>query len=167
MVKILVAYASKYQATAEIAQVIADMLENNGHTVDVQRVVNVVDLSEYDAVLVGSAIYAGQWMGEAVDFLNAQRETLAHKPTWIFSSGPTGEGDASDLFGGSSYPPALKPQIEAIAPRNVVLFHGSVDDTKINTTEKKILASAQKPGGDFRDWESIKQWAVAISSSLD
>ncbi len=163
MSKILVAYASKYEATAEIARTIADTLKEAGHSVDVQRVISVTDISEYDAVLVGSAIYAGQWMGEGVDFLKAQAETLAHKSTWVFSSGPTGEGDAVELLGGSSYPAALQPQIDAIKPQGVVLFHGSVDDAKINPTEKKVLEGVQKPTGDFRDWASIKRWAQQVS----
>lgn len=167
MTRILVTYASKYEATAEIARKIAETIgAGDGLHVTVKPVGAVMDVSTYDAVVLGSAIYAGQWMGEAVDFITAQAEVLARKPTWVFSSGPTGAGDAVELLDGHVYPAMLEATMQRIAPRHVVLFHGSVDPDTINASEKQVLERAGKSTGDFRDWQQITDWAQNIVAAL-
>ena len=56
MKKVLVTYASKCGSTAEVAQVIAERLAQQGDGVDVKPVEEVHDLAGYDAVVVGSVI---------------------------------------------------------------------------------------------------------------
>ena len=67
--KVLVAYATKMGATATIAAAIGSELRAAGHQVDVHEIGAVLAVSEYDAVIVGSAIYKGRWRTEAVRFL--------------------------------------------------------------------------------------------------
>src|SRR4051794_41912923 len=54
---VLVAYASKHRSTAEIAEVIADELREQGVGVDLREAGAVEDLSSYAAVVLGSAGY--------------------------------------------------------------------------------------------------------------
>ena len=58
---VLVAYASKYGATKEIAEKIGEVLQDAGCSVDVHSVSDVKDLSGYQAVVLGSAAYIGGW----------------------------------------------------------------------------------------------------------
>ena len=58
--KILVAYASKYGATAEIAEKISTVLNEAGLSTSVSSVKEVRGLASYDAVILGSAVYIGQ-----------------------------------------------------------------------------------------------------------
>jgi hypothetical protein len=58
----------------------------------------VEGLAGYDGFVVGSAPYAGGWMKPAAAFLRANQGALAGHPVWLFSSGPTGEGDPNDLL---------------------------------------------------------------------
>ena len=88
--QILVAYATKYGATAEIAEKIGQVLREAGLRTDVLPVDRVSDLSPYQAVVLGSAVYIGKWRKEAVKFLQANEKALAEKLVWLFSSGPTG-----------------------------------------------------------------------------
>ena len=67
--KVLVAYASKYGATAQIAERIALRLKKAGLNASVQPVNEVKELSGFDAVLLGSGVYAGSWIKAAADFL--------------------------------------------------------------------------------------------------
>ncbi|MCX9078211.1 MAG: flavodoxin domain-containing protein, partial [Candidatus Methanoperedens sp.] len=67
--KILVAYASKYGATTEIAEKIGEVLRQGGIDADVLPAERVEALNLYDAVVLGSAVYAGQWRREAILFL--------------------------------------------------------------------------------------------------
>lgn len=60
MTKVLVAYASKHQSTAEIATSIAHTLTQfKVLEVTIQPIENVEYITGYDAVVLGSAIYAG------------------------------------------------------------------------------------------------------------
>ena len=96
-VQVLVAYATKYGATAEIAEKIGQALRGAGLSADVLPADRVSDLTPYQAVVLGSAVYIGQWRKEAVKFLKANETVLAEKPVWLFSSGPSGEGDPVEL----------------------------------------------------------------------
>jgi menaquinone-dependent protoporphyrinogen oxidase len=53
--RVLVAFASKHGATADIAERIAEMLPRSGHEVTVRAVAEAGDPSGYDAVVLGSA----------------------------------------------------------------------------------------------------------------
>jgi menaquinone-dependent protoporphyrinogen oxidase len=164
--QVLVAYATKYGATAEIAEKIGQVLHQAGLPTDVLPVDRVSDLTPYKAVVLGSAVYIGQWRKEAVKFLKANETVLADKPVWLFSSGPTGEGDPVELAQGWRFPGKLQSIADRIAPHDIAVFHGAVDMNKLNFIEKWMLKNVKAPIGDFRDWEAITSWATAIADEL-
>ena len=164
--KILVAYATKYGATAEIAEKIGEVLRQAGLPADVLPAGRVSDLSPYQAVVLGSAVYIGSWRKEASKFLKAHEGELAKRPVWLFSSGPTGEGDVEELVQGWRFPGALQPIADRIQPRDIAVFHGAADPDKMNALEKWMLKNVQAPAGDFRDWDAIAAWATAIAQAL-
>lgn len=161
--RILVAYGSKYGATREIAEKISETLRDAGLEVEVLPADRAGDPSSYKAVVLGSAVYAGRWRKEAARFLQANEGTLAKRPVWIFSSGPTGEGDPLELVKGWRLPDALKPVADRIKPRDITVFHGAMDPGKLNFFEKLILKMVKAPTGDFRDWDTIAAWASGIA----
>lgn len=164
--KVLVAYATKYGATAEIAQRIGQVLREPGLQAEVLPADRVHDLSPYQAVVLGSAVYAGMWRKEAVEFLTVHEAALAQRPVWLFSSGPTGEGDPVQLMKGWSFPEAQRAIADRIRPRDVVLFHGLIDPKRLSLPEKLIAKGVKAPLGDFRDWEAITAWAAAVARAL-
>lgn len=164
--QVLVAYATKYGATAEIAQKIGEALRQAGLPADVLPADRVGDLSAYQAVVLGSAVYIGQWRKEAVKFLTANETALAEKPVWLFSSGPTGQGDPVELTQGWRFPGKLQPIADRIKPRDIALFHGVLDGDKLNFIEKWMIKNVKAPIGDFRDWKVITSWAAAIADEL-
>ena len=166
MDRVLVAYATKYGATAEIAERIGEVLRQEGLQADVRPAAEVSDLSAYKAVVLGSAVYIGQWRKPAARFLMANEAELARKPVWLFSSGPTGKGDPTELTQGWRLPGKLQPIADRIGPRDVALFHGASDPDKLNLVEKWMLKNVKAPIGDFRDWELIAAWARAIAQEL-
>jgi menaquinone-dependent protoporphyrinogen oxidase len=87
---LLVAYASKHGATEGITGAIAERLRERGMPTDIQPVTDDADLRDTEAVVLGSAIYLGAWMKEAVDFAHRHAEELVGHPVWLFSSGPLG-----------------------------------------------------------------------------
>ena len=165
-VQILVTYATKYGATAEIAEKIGQVLRQAGFHVDVLPTDRVSDLTPYKAVVLGSAVYIGRWRKNAVKFLQANETVLAERMVWLFSSGPTGEGDPVELLQGWRFPEAQQPIANRIQPRDIAVFHGDVNMEKLNMFEKWILNNVKAPVGDFRDWDAINSWATAVVDEL-
>lgn len=166
MIKVLVAYASKHGATADIAAKIGETLHHKGLQADVLSIADVSTLAPYQAVILGSGVYAGQWLKEASSFLVRNEQALVQIPTWIFSSGPTGEGDPLKLVKGWRLPETLLEHVEHIHPRDVVVFHGEIDTSELNFGEKLIVKGVRAPVGDFRDWAAITQWAFGVAETL-
>ena len=165
--KVLVAYASKYGSTAEIAEKVGEVLRQKGLEADVVAANKVKNVGEYKAVVLGSAAYIGSWRKEAVSFVKKYENTLAQKPVWIFSSGPTDEGDPLELVNGWMYPKKIQENIARIKPRETKVLHGKLDENKISGLQKWMLSNAKVPFGDFRDWESITAWAEKIADEVN
>jgi menaquinone-dependent protoporphyrinogen oxidase len=163
---VLVAYATKYGATAEIAERIGEVIRGSGPRADVVRVDRVEDLDAYDAVVLGSAVYIGQWRKQAARFLKENEAALAQRPVWLFSSGPTGEGDPVERVEGWRFPKGLQDVADRIRPRETMLFGGLVDPEKLNPIERWMLRNVGAPAGDYRDWEAIGSWATSIADTL-
>ena len=164
--QVLVAYATKHGGTAEIAEQIGQVLRGAGLHADVMPVGDVGDLTLYSAVVLGSALYMGRWRKEAVRFLEGSEETLAERKVWLFSSGPTGEGDPTELVEGRLLPEGLQPVVDSIQPEGVAIFHGVLMRDRMSFFERSIIRMVKAPVGDFRDWDAIQSWAVAIAETL-
>jgi menaquinone-dependent protoporphyrinogen oxidase len=164
---ILVTYASKYGATKEIAEKIGEVLRQAGLQPDVIPVDGIRDITPYKAVILGSAIYIGKWLKEAVAFLEGNEKSLAERVVWLFSSGPTGEGDPLGLIDGKRLPAELQPVAGRIRPRDIVVFGGYINPDRVNFIEKMAVKNlVKKPFGDFRDWHNIITWSTKIAEAL-
>jgi menaquinone-dependent protoporphyrinogen oxidase len=166
MVKVLVTYASEHGGTAQIAQTISHVLRQFEIEVSSKRIEDVTGIADYDAVIFGSAIYLGEWLPEAQRFLKHYQRALAEVPLWIFSSGPTGEGDPHKLLDGALVPAEMQELVKQIKPREIQVFHGKIDLRRLPPNQREIIKAAAVPRGDYRDWAAIKQWANDISQAL-
>ena len=164
--RVLVVYATKYGATAGIAEKIGQVILQAGLQTDVLPTDSVNDLAPYKAIVLGSAVYVGQWRKEAVAFLEYNEKAMSKLPVWFFSSGPTGEGDPVQLMQGWRFPEALQPIADRVQPRDTAFFHGALDMTKLSLAEKLLIKGIKAPVGDFRDWDAIASWATAIANAL-
>ena len=164
--QVLVAYATKYGATAEIAERIGQVLRQQGLRADVLPADRVSDLTSYQAVVLGSAVYIFRWRKEAARFLRANERALAERPVWLFSSGPTEQGDPVQATEGWRLPKALQPIAERIHARDMAVFHGALDPQRMNLIERWMIKNVKAPVGDFRDWDAIASWAAAIADAL-
>ncbi len=164
--KTLVAFASKYGATAEIAARIGRVLREAGLATDVLPVDRVGDLTPYRAVVLGSAVYMGGWRKSAATFLKSNERELSDRRVWLFSSGPTGEGPTAFMDGGI-LPKGLRSVAARVRPREVVVFPGAADRERLNAFERWIMSKVKAHLGDFRDWDAIDSWATAIAANLN
>ena len=162
--KVLVAYSSKRGGTAGIAEAIADELDRRGLEVDCRDAGAVRDLDGYDAVVLGSGVYAKRWRGDARRFLRRQRKRLASMPFWIFSSGPIGDPAKDDPRW--TEPPKVVARAEKLGVREHVVFGGCVPAEPHNLVERSMVENTPPEYRDRRDWEAIRAWAGSIAAEL-
>ena len=87
---VLVTVASRHHSTLEIGQAIARVLADHGIPAEVLPVEEVDIVLGYEAVIVGSGVYAGNWLAPARDLITRCAHTLRERPVWLFSSGGRG-----------------------------------------------------------------------------
>jgi menaquinone-dependent protoporphyrinogen oxidase len=159
--KIVIAAASKHGGTREIARVIGEELHALGLVADLREVEEIDDLDGYDAAIVGSAVYAGNWLPGARRLIARHRARLATMPVWLFSSGPIG---ATPRAGDE--PHGLAGMLAEAGAREHVVFTGKLDPRDLGVAERLIARVVHAPAGDFRDWAAIRAWARAIGAAL-
>ena len=158
--RVLVAYATKMGSTREIAESIAGTLEAAGLQATAVAARDVRDLAEYDAVILGSALYAAHWQRDANRFVTHHLEALRARPVWVFSSGPLDRGlAAADL----PIAPNAQEITAKINSRGHRTFGGRLDPDSPNVDPQVLLTH---PLGDFRDWDVIRAWAASVAEAL-
>lgn len=159
--KALVTVSSKHGSTDEIGEAIADSLRAAGVAADVVAPERIASLDEYDAVVVGSALYMGRWMGPARDFIRGHLDALRGRPVWLFASGPvTGVDDPADASEG-------RKLLKLVGGRDFRVFAGKLDRNGLGFRERAIARMIKSPWGDYRPWESIKVWAASIGAEMN
>ncbi|OGO54896.1 MAG: hypothetical protein A2V84_06200 [Chloroflexi bacterium RBG_16_70_13] len=171
--RVLVAYATHHGATRGIAERIATTLTRLGLDAEARSVTATRDPAGYDAFVVGSAIYAFRWLGEAHGFVTRNREILATRPTWLFSSGPVGtatvDAEGQDV---RQAPREIASLADLVDARDHRIFFGAYDPSQkpIGLMERVTRAMPATrdllPAGDFRDWDEIDAWAGLIADEL-
>jgi menaquinone-dependent protoporphyrinogen oxidase len=160
--RVLVAAASKHGSTHEMGEVIGAELTQAGLTVDVMALEAVTELSDYDAVVLGSGVYVGRWLPEAAEFVRAHAASLGEMPVWLFSSGPLGSPEPMP----KGEPEEVSRLVESIGAREHRVFTGRLDREALGLGEKVIVSVVRAPYGDFRDWDGLRDWAASIGHDL-
>jgi len=168
--KILVTYASHSGSTAGIAEAIGKSLSDGGAQVDVLPMNNVKDLSDYSAVVAGSAIQGQKWLPEAMQFMRDHQSELSRKPFASFMACIT-----LSMKNSSQYRDSLKdwmsPVRALVPPVSEGYFAGVLDFSRIpfsfNALAMRIpvlIGIWEK--GDHRDWNAIRSWAEGLRPLL-
>jgi menaquinone-dependent protoporphyrinogen oxidase len=160
---VLVTYASKHGSTAEIARAIAASLRGQDLDADCVEVAHVESLDRYDALVLGSAVYAKRWRGEARRFLHRHGEELEALPFWIFSSGPVGPPD-KDPDPEWIEPHKVVAEAERLGVRGHVVFGGRLPESGF--TARAMARNTPEEFQDRRDWEAIDAWARSVAADL-
>ena len=159
--RVLVTAASKYGATAEIAAVIAESLAGHGLEATVLSPEEVKGVDGYDAVVVGSAVYAGHWLKPARELVERHAGVLAGRPVRLFSSGPVGDPPKPE-----EDPVDVADLVDLTNAREHRVFAGKLVRKQLSFPERAIVSALRVPEGDFRDWTEIRQWAAGIAEAV-
>jgi menaquinone-dependent protoporphyrinogen oxidase len=133
-----------------------------GLATDVRGIDDVADVSECEAFVLGSAVYAGHWLEPARRFVEAHGDELAERPTWLFSSGPI--GDPPRLADQDAV--QIEPIIATIGAKEHRVFAGKLDKNRLSFPERALVFAFRAAEGDFRDWDAIAAWASEIANAL-
>lgn len=155
--RILVTYASKAGSTGEVADFIGQTLCANETTVDVLPISDGVELSRYDAVIVGSAIRMGRWLGEAVKFVETNQAALSQVPTAYFTVCLTMKDDTEEN---------RREVATYLEPVDIGMFAGKVDYSKLSFLERLLAKAMKVQEADRRDWDAIRGWTEGVCPML-
>ncbi len=159
---VLVTAASRHGATREIAVAIADRLGEHGLQVAVADPAEVTGFGPYDAVVVGSAVYAGHWLDAAKKLVERHAPELTARPVWLFSSGPVGDPPKPDEAAVE-----VDDLVAATGAQGHEVFAGKIERSTLGFAERAIVRALKVPVGDFRDWDAIDTWADHIALELE
>ena len=164
--KVLVTAASRYGSTAEIAEAIGDGLKSRGFDVTVAPPGDVAALSEFEAVVLGSAVYVGHWLEPAMGLARRIGTELEGRPVWLFSSGPVGDPSRKLVQQMGADPVDLPAVQKTTRAREHRMFPGKLDRHNVRGLQRAALLFFGSIEGDFRDREAVREWAGSIADQL-
>jgi menaquinone-dependent protoporphyrinogen oxidase len=163
--RILVAYASRAGSTADVAEAIGSVLRESGAEVDVRPVHDARGLAGYDALVLGSAIWAGKPLPEALGFAAAYQQALATVPVAYFALCETLRVDSP-----ANRDRALRfldPLRNIREPVALEAFAGKKDYSSVHPLVRWLMIHVlHSPEGDWRDWDKIRAWAAELPLRL-
>lgn len=163
--KTLIAYATKYGSTKEVAEKIAEALTDENVPTDLFRARDVTDTSQYAAVILGAPLYMFRWHKDARRFLDRNKHSLVDRPAAVFALGPFHNTPEEFKDAREQLDKALAA-FEWFSPQAVEVFGGAFDPNSLGFPFKMIPAMKKLPAGDIRDWDAIARWATGLVEEL-
>jgi menaquinone-dependent protoporphyrinogen oxidase len=166
---VLIAYATRYGSTQEVAEAVGARLRERGLGVEVHRARAVRSLEGFDAVVLGTPLYLGALLREMRQFLKRHRAALPQVPVAIFALGP--------VFGDQGLEEPRKQLTAALAKRPWLapvaaeVFVGKYDPARLRFPDSLLAALPASPlhgvpAHDGRDWPAIRTWADTLPAAL-
>ncbi len=160
--RVLVSVASRHGGTSDMGDTIADTLRAAGHEVTELIPDDVEHVEQYDAAVLGSAVYVNRVALGLRDLVDRQGGQLRGMPVWLFWSGPVGDSTSPDL----EAPDDVTTLARTIEARDVRMFPGRLERSELNISERALVALVKAEAGDFRDFEDVREWAQGIAEQL-
>jgi len=186
LAKALIVYGTRYGATANTSEVIADTLRQVGYEVKIAdtKKEKVQSINEFDLIIVGSGIQMGKWTSEPEDFIKKHQKELAIKKLALFVScggaNPLSEGEQKNKELDNAKQKYLEDKATELKVTPIALgfFGGCYDFNKMSWFFKKTLSSVKpklesagyketKTGlYDLRDLHAIRDWTREVAKTV-
>jgi menaquinone-dependent protoporphyrinogen oxidase len=162
---VLVAYATRYGSTQEVAEAVAATLRTRGLEVHLRPAREVRSLEGYSAVVLGTAIYIFCLRKDARRFLTRHREALSMRPIAIFALGPfnNDEKERQGVRAQLDKELAMFPWFTPVAQE---IFGGKFDPAKLRFPYNLVPHLRRLPASDIRDWTAIRAWASDLAEKF-
>jgi menaquinone-dependent protoporphyrinogen oxidase len=179
--KALIAYGTRYGATAGTSEEIGKILRGKGFDVKIVnlKTEKIKDISGYDLIVVASGMRMGKWVSEPEDFLKRFRKEFEHKKLAIFCSSVAAiaekEGNIEEVA--KIRKTALDDKVSkyGLKPVMTALFGGILNYNKMGWMRRGMEMAFKprlqntgfketEPGiYDLRDWDEIRNWATELA----
>ena len=171
MNKVLIVYGTRYGTTTEVVQDMSNTARELGVNVDVvnlEKGIQFPEPEEYDLVIIGSGIQAGQWTKRPLKFIEGKLEDLSKTKVALFVvSGYAGNPDKV-AEAQADYLDSMPEKYPGLSPISTALIGGMFEFKRYNLVVRalvKRIVKSQIPEGeelpekiDFRNWDMIRDW---------
>ncbi len=159
---ILVAYATRYGSTQEVAERIAAILRERHYSVETRAMRDVQTPGTYAALVLGAPLYNAAWYPDAHRFLALHKATLTARPVAVYALGPLSTSPAAMQNSRQQ----LERELGKYAwfkPATYEVFIGKYDPSKLSFVQRLLNVTT---ASDNRDWDAIRAWALELSALL-
>lgn len=178
----LIAYGTRYGATAGTSEEIAKILRDEGIETKIANLKEekIKDLTPYDLIIVGSGMKMGKWVNEPKDFIQQFKKELSQKKLAIFVSSMQ---TFADKLGKTQEEGACSAQESTekvvtecnLKPIMIGIFGGVINYNKMGFIERKMMGFIKpqlekdgvketEPGlYDMHNWNEIRNWAKELA----
>jgi menaquinone-dependent protoporphyrinogen oxidase len=167
--KVLIAYATRYGSTGEVAQAVGSALSRQGVDVEVKPAKDVTALDAYGGVVLATPFYFGSMLKGATRFLERNRDALRELPVALLACGPISAGD--DMAVACAQLDDALAKLGWLEPVASAMFVGKYDPAHLRFADKIVAALPASPlhgvaAHDDRDWEAIQAWAEGLPAAF-
>lgn len=178
MPRILVLYATTHGHTAKIAARIAAALEDDGATVDLDRLGAKETRpapADYDAVIVGGSIHAGHHQRGLAKWVQQHHAALDAMPSAFFSVCLTAADDTEEARAATrGYLDDLTER-SGWSPDRSATFAGALQyreyDVATRALMRLLMRRMHHPTDashdyDFTDWDAVEGWGHELAAAF-
>lgn len=172
MVSILVCYGTGEGQTAKVADRIVEVLAERGHDATARNAGDVppdLTVEEFDAVLVGTSIHLGEHQPAVREFVDANHDSLAARPTAFFQlSMSSAVADETRQAEAAGYVETFLEET-GWQPDRIGLFGGALRYSKYGFLKRLMMKRIAKDAtGDtdasrdyeYTDWHEVESFAA-------
>jgi menaquinone-dependent protoporphyrinogen oxidase len=178
MIKISIIYGTSEGQTRKIAEYMASIIEQKGHTavlVDCARVSSSFSIEDYDAALIGASMHVGRFQDSVREFVRSHLEQLKRIPSAFFSVSLTAASrKAKDRAQVRQSVTAFQKET-GWRPNQVACIAGAIRHNRygiakrwiIKKIAKKINANSDSNRDhEYTNWEAVRSFIEDFLSRL-
>ncbi|MEA2458006.1 MAG: menaquinone-dependent protoporphyrinogen oxidase [Thermoleophilaceae bacterium] len=178
MTDFLILYASTHGHTAKIAERVAQTVRDGGavaHVTDSTGAADL-DLSDYDAVIVGASVHAGGHQREVRDWTKRHTSELRAMPSAFFSVCLTAADDTDESRAASRKYIDEFVEETGWTPDENVTFAGALQYREYDFATRLVMRLLMKHGHhetdtskdhDYTDWDAVDRFGQECVAMVD